>query len=68
MLKVHEKAKRDRSPADGTLLCDDELECAVDELIDLIRHNPFKREHETVVRIVALVGGVLMDAEGAVIL
>lgn len=58
-----EKAKRNRYPATGALLSDDELESAVDELINLTRRYPFKPEHEAVMRIVALSGALLLAAD-----
>jgi Zn-dependent protease with chaperone function/uncharacterized tellurite resistance protein B-like protein len=58
-----DKAKRHGYPAIGDLLKDDELETAVDELINLTRRYPFKRDHEAVMRIVALAGALLLASD-----
>ncbi len=58
-----EKAKRHGYPATGELIKDDDLETAVDELINLTRRYPFKREHEAVMRIVAMGGALLLASD-----
>jgi Zn-dependent protease with chaperone function len=58
-----EKAKRHGYPATGKLIGDDELESSVDELINLTRRYPFKREQEAAMRIVALGGALLLAAD-----
>lgn len=58
-----QKAKRHGYPTTGKLLDDDALENGVDELINLTRRYPFRREHEAVMRMVALGGALLLAAD-----
>jgi Zn-dependent protease with chaperone function len=58
-----EKAKRHGYPTTGKLIDDDALENSVDELINLTRRYPFKREHEAVMRLVSMGGALLLAAD-----
>jgi uncharacterized tellurite resistance protein B-like protein len=61
-----EKAKRNGFPAEGTLLGDEDLENAVDELVRLTRRYPFKPLHQAMMRVVSLGGAKLLAADGDV--
>jgi uncharacterized tellurite resistance protein B-like protein len=61
-----EKAKRCGFPAEGTLLNDDDLENAVDELVSLTRRYPFKPLHQAMMRVVSLGGSLLLASDGDV--
>jgi len=61
-----EKARRNGFPGTGTLLGDEELEDAVDELVRLTRRFPCKPVEVAVMRAVALAGALLLSADGEI--
>jgi Zn-dependent protease with chaperone function/uncharacterized tellurite resistance protein B-like protein len=60
------KAQRAGYPVEGTLMGDDELEDAVDELVKLTRRYPFQPGHRAIMRVIALAGAQLLAADGEV--
>ncbi len=58
-----EKADRNGFAVTNEKLTDEQLEQSVDDLIQLTRRYPFKREVEAIMRVIALSGALLLSAD-----
>lgn len=59
-----EKAKRNGFPVMGDPIPDDEMEKAIDDLMQITRRYPYKPLHEAVMQTIALAGAMLLSTDG----